>query len=89
MALTKEQKQAIINEYKTNPNDTGSIEVQVAILTYEINNLNQHLKVHAKDFHSKRGLFVKIGHRRSLLKYLKDEDLDRYQALIARLGLRR
>lgn len=89
MALTKEQKSAIIKEYQVDSNDTGSVEVQVALLTYEINELNGHLHVHPKDFHSKRGLFMKIGHRRSLLKYLRENDVARYQALIQKLGLRR
>lgn len=89
MALTKEQKSAIIKEYQIDANDTGSVEVQVALLTYEINELNGHLHVHPKDFHSKRGLFMKIGHRRSLLKYLRENDVARYQALIQKLGLRR
>ncbi|NLL69189.1 MAG: 30S ribosomal protein S15 [Acholeplasmataceae bacterium] len=89
MALTKEQKSAIIKEYQVDSNDTGSVEVQVALLTYEINELNEHLHVHPKDFHSKRGLFMKIGHRRSLLKYLRENDVARYQALIQKLGLRR
>ena len=89
MALTKEQKSAIIKEFQIDENDTGSVEVQVALLTHEINELNAHLHIHPKDFHSKRGLFMKIGHRRSLLKYLRENDVARYQALIQKLGLRR
>ncbi len=88
MALSKELKTKIINEYATKPGDTGSAEVQVAILTYEINQLNSHLKTHIHDFHSARGLRMKVGQRRSLLAYLKKSDLDRYAALIKRLGLR-
>ena len=82
MALSKELKTKIINEYATKPGDTGSAEVQVAILTYEINQLNSHLKTHIHDFHSARGLRMKVGQRRSLLAYLKKNDLDRYAALI-------
>lgn len=89
MALTKELKTQIIKEYQVDEKDTGSVEVQVALLTYEINELNAHLQQHPKDFHSKRGLFMKIGHRRSLLGYLRDNDVTRYQALIQKLGLRR
>lgn len=88
MALSKELKTKIINEYATKPGDTGSAEVQVAILTYEINQLNSHLKTHIHDFHSARGLRMKVGQRRSLLAYLKKSDLDRYAALIKKLGLR-
>ena len=82
MALSKELKTKIINEYATKPGDTGSAEVQVSILTYEINQLNSHLKTHILDFHSARGLRMKVGQRRSLLAYLKKNDLDRYAALI-------
>ena len=74
MALSKELKTKIINEYATKPGDTGSAEVQVAILTYEINQLNSHLKTHIHDFHSARGLRMKVGQRRSLLAYLKKND---------------
>ena len=88
MALSKELKTKIINEYATKSGDTGSAEVQVAILTYEINQLNSHLKTHIHDFHSARGLRMKVGQRRSLLAYLKKSDLDRYAALIKKLGLR-
>ena len=88
MALTKEVKTKIIEEFATKPGDTGSIEVQVAILTYEINSLNSHLKTHIHDFHSARGLMMKVGQRRSLLAYLKKNDVNRYAALIKKLGLR-
>lgn len=89
MALTKEQKQEIVSKYATKPGDTGSPEVQIAILTSEINELNDHLKIHIHDFHSKRGLYMKVGQRRSLLAYLKDRDVQRYRELISKLGLRR
>ena len=88
MALTKEVKTKIIEEFATKPGDTGSVEVQVAILTYEINSLNSHLKTHIHDFHSARGLMMKVGQRRSLLAYLKKNDVNRYAALIKKLGLR-
>ena len=87
--ITKEIKNNIIEEYKTHEGDTGSPEVQVAILTYRINDLNEHLKEHPKDFHSRRGLLKMVGQRRNLLKYLKDTDIERYRSLIARLGLRK
>lgn len=87
--ITKEIKNNIIEEYKTHEGDTGSPEVQVAILTYRINDLNEHLKEHHKDFHSRRGLLKMVGQRRNLLKYLKDTNIERYRSLIARLGLRK
>ena len=87
--ITKEIKNNIIEEYKTHEGDTGSPEVQVAILTYRINDLNEHLKEHHKDFQSRRGLLKMVGQRRNLLKYLKDTDIERYRSLIARLGLRK
>ena len=87
--ITKEIKNNIIEEYKTHEGDTGSPEVQVAILTYRINDLNENLKEHHKDFHSRRGLLKMVGQRRNLLKYLKDTDIERYRSLIARLGLRK
>lgn len=87
--ITKEIKQQIIDEYKTHEGDTGSPEVQVAILTYRINELNEHLKQHHKDYHSRRGLLKMVGQRRNLLKYLRDVDIERYRSLIARLGLRK
>ena len=89
MALTAEKKAQLVKEFGKNDKDTGSIEVQIAILTNEINELNEHFNVHIHDFHSKRGLMRKIGHRRSLLNYLKNEDLHKYEALIEKLGLRR
>ena len=87
--LRKEEKTAVIEANKTHENDTGSPEVQIAILTAEINELNRHFETHIHDFHSKRGLMIKIGHRKSLLAYLKKNDLKAYESLIAKLGLRR
>ena len=87
--ITQAQKTEIIKEYATHEGDTGSPEVQVAILTYRINDLNEHLKIHKKDHHSRRGLLKMVGHRRNLLAYLKAKDLERYRTLIARLGLRK
>ena len=87
--ITKEIKQQIIKEYALKEGDTGSPEVQIAVLTYRINDLNEHLKTHKKDHHSRRGLLKMVGQRRNLLAYLKDKDLDRYRTLIARLGLRK
>ena len=87
--ITKEIKNQIIKEYQLKEGDTGSPEVQIAVLTYRINDLNEHLKVHKKDHHSRRGLLKMVGQRRNLLAYLKDKDLDRYRTLIARLGLRK
>lgn len=89
MAITKEAKNAIIKEYAIKEGDTGSPEVQIAVLTAEINTLNTHLQKHIHDFHSRRGLYMMIGQRRRLLNYLRHKDVDRYQALIAKLGLRR
>ena len=87
--LTKEKKQEIIKEYAIKEGDTGSPEVQVAILTYRINDLNEHLKEHHKDHHSRRGLLKMVGRRRSLLAYLKKKDINEYRALIEKLGLRK
>ena len=87
--ITTEKKAEIIKEYQTKEGDIGSPEVQVAILTYRINDLNEHLKVHKKDHHSRRGLLKMVGQRRNLLNYLKEKDLQRYRDLIARLGLRK
>lgn len=87
--ITKEIKNNIIEEYKTHEGDTGSPEVQVAILTYRINDLNEHLKEHHKDFHSRRGLLKMVGHRRNLLNYLKKKDVARYRATIEKLGIRK
>lgn len=89
MALCKEVKSAIVKEYQRDAKDTGSVEVQVAILTEEIKVLTEHLKEHIHDFHSKRGLLQKVGKRKSLLAYLKKEDVTRYRELIAKLGLRK
>ena len=87
--ITKEMKQQIIKDYQLKEGDTGSPEVQIAILTYRINDLNEHLKIHKKDHHSRRGLLKMVGQRRNMLDYLKKNDLERYRALIARLGLRK
>lgn len=89
MALTKEVKSAIVKEYQRDAKDTGSVEVQVAILTEEIKVLTEHLKEHIHDFHSRRGLLQKVGKRRSLLDYLKKTDVVRYRELISKLGLRK
>ena len=86
--IEKEKKQALIEEFKTHDADTGSTEVQVAILTARIRELTAHMKIHVKDFHSRRGLLIMVGKRRKLLSYLKDRDFARYQALIQKLGLR-
>ena len=89
MALTKDEKTLIIKEYARDEKDTGSVEVQVAILTKEIETLTDHLKTHIHDFHSKWGLLMKVGKRRSLLDYLKKNDVVRYRELIKKLGLRK
>ncbi len=89
MAISKEAKQQIIVDYRVKEGDTGSCEVQVAILTKEIEELNEHLKIHKHDHHSRRGLLKKVGHRRNLLKYLAKKDAKRYHTLIEKLGLRR
>ncbi|MFD0049355.1 30S ribosomal protein S15 [Actinomycetes bacterium NPDC127524] len=89
MALTQERKNEIIAEYRTHDTDTGSPEVQIAVLTEDINNLNEHLRVHKKDHHSRRGLLKMVGKRRNLLAYLRNKDVARYRELITRLGLRR
>lgn len=89
MSITAERKQTLIQEYATKEGDTGSPEVQVAILTERIKNLTEHLQGHKKDFHSRRGLLVMVGQRRRLLDYLKRNDQGRYATLIERLGLRR
>ena len=89
MALTKEKKESIIKDYQLDKNDTGSIEVQVALLTERINDLNEHLKVHKHDFHSNRGLLKMVGQRKSLLNYLAKNDVQRYRALVKKLGLRK
>ncbi len=87
--MLPEEKTAIMQEYATHEGDTGSPEVQVAVLTKRIKDLTEHLKVHKKDFHSNRGLLKMVGHRRNLLEYLKKKDINRYRALIERLGLRK
>ncbi len=89
MALTKDKKTEIIKKYQLDANDTGSVEVQVALLTEEINELNEHLKVHKHDYHSNRGLLKKVGQRKSLLTYLAKKDVQRYRELIKKLGLRK
>ena len=89
MALTKEMKQEIIKKYARTEGDTGSPEVQIAILTAEINELTEHLKDHKHDHHSRRGLLKKVGQRRSLQQYLLSKDVTRYRELIASLGLRK
>ncbi len=89
MALSKDKIKEIVTEYQLKEGDTGSPEVQIALLTHEINTLNEHLKVHRHDHHSRRGLLLKVGKRRSLLDYLKKVSFDRYAALIQKLGLRR
>lgn len=89
MALTQERKQQLIEEHRTHASDTGSPEVQIAILTENINNLTEHFRSHKKDHHSRRGLLKMVGQRRKLLVYLKNKDVNRYSALIAKLGLRR
>ncbi len=87
--MTKERKLEIINEYKRDEADTGSAEVQVALLTERINELTEHLKVHKKDNHSRRGLLKMVGKRRNMLNYLQKKDEERYQVLVEKLGLRK
>ena len=87
--MLKDQKTAIIESNRTHESDTGSPEVQIAILTERINQLTEHLKVHAQDNHSRRGLYKMIGKRRSLLDYLMKKDIERYRAIIAKLGIRK
>ena len=89
MTLTKDKKTEVIDSYKTHDGDTGSPEVQVAILTERITYLTDHFKTHKKDHHSRRGLLKLVGQRRRLLDYLKDKDINRYRTLIQRLGIRR
>ena len=89
MSITQERKTELITEYSTGEHDTGSPEVQVAILSERINNLTEHLKEHKKDFHSRRGLLMMVGQRRRLLDYLKRKDQSRYENLIGQIGLRR
>ena len=87
--ITKQEKTRIMQEFATHEGDTGSPEVQVAVLTANINNLTEHMKQHKHDYHSQRGLLQMVGHRRNLLAYLKAKDLNRYKALIERLNLRK
>ena len=87
--MRKEEKTAIIEQYATHPGDTGSPEVQIAVLTSRINELTEHLKTHKKDHHSRRGLLKMVGHRRNLLNYLKKKDVERYRACIEKLGIRK
>ena len=89
MALTKEKKTSIIEKFRIDENDTGSVEVQVALLTERINELNEHLKVHKHDYHSNRWLLKMVGQRKSLLNYLAKTDVQRYRALVSKLGLRK
>ncbi|NLW44690.1 MAG: 30S ribosomal protein S15 [Syntrophomonadaceae bacterium] len=89
MALDHETKQQLIKDFQLHENDTGSPEVQIALLTNRINYLNEHLKVHKKDHHSRRGLLKMVGQRRALLDYLQKKDFERYRAVVTRLGLRR
>ena len=87
--IDQAKKTSIINDYKTHEGDTGSPEVQIAILTFRINDLNEHLKIHKKDHHSRRGLLKMVGQRRNLLNYLKNKDINRYREMLTRLGLRK
>lgn len=87
--ISKGEKAAIIKKFARFDGDTGSSEVQIAILSAEINKINEHLKVHEHDFHSRRGLLKKVGHRRNLLTYLRENDITRYRDVIAKLGLRK
>ena len=87
--MTQEKKQEIIKEFAAHEGDTGSPEVQIAVLTYRINELTEHLKVHKKDHHSRRGLLKMVGHRRNLLAYLQKCDIERYRAIIKKLGIRK
>lgn len=87
--LRKEEKTAVIEENRLHETDTGSPEVQIAILTKRINELTEHIKVHQKDHHSRRGLLKMVGHRRNLLNYLQKKDIERYRAIIAKLGIRK
>ena len=89
MALTKEEKSAIIKDFAKNEKDTGSPEVQIAILTKEINDLTEHLKTHIHDYHSRRGLLKKVGQRRNMLNYLAKKDIQSYREVIKKLGLRK
>lgn len=87
--MTQEEKTAVIAQYATHEGDTGSPEVQIAVLTKRINDLTEHLKIHKKDHHSRRGLLKMVGHRRNLLQYLQSNDIERYRTIIAKLGIRK
>ena len=87
--MEKEKKTEIIEQYQLHEGDTGSPEVQIALLTERINHLNEHLKIHKKDHHSRRGLLKMVGHRRNLVNYLKNSDIERYRAILASLNLRK
>ncbi len=87
--MTNEIKQQIMQEHALHEGDTGSPEVQIAVLTYRINELTEHLKIHKKDHHSRRGLLKMVGHRRNLLAYLQKKDIERYRAIITKLGIRK
>lgn len=89
MALSPEKKREIIEKYRINENDTGSPEVQIALLTERINQLTEHLKVHKKDHHSRRGLLKMVGQRRALLNYLRDRSFERYKGIVEKLNLRK
>ncbi|HHX76768.1 MAG TPA: 30S ribosomal protein S15 [Firmicutes bacterium] len=89
MVLSNDQKQGLISKYQLHEKDTGSPEVQIALLTERINHLTEHLKIHKKDYHSRRGLLKMVGQRRGLLNYLKNNDVERYQEVLAKLGLRK
>jgi len=87
--MTNEEKTAVMQEYALHEGDTGSPEVQIAVLTKRINDLTEHLKIHSKDHHSRRGLLKMVGHRRNLLAYLQNNEVERYRSVIARLGIRK
>jgi len=89
MTLTQERKQELIEKFGDSPTDTGKAEVQIALMTVRINDLNEHLRTHKKDHHSRRGLLMLVGRRRRLINYLRRSDLERYRALLRELGLRR
>jgi small subunit ribosomal protein S15 len=89
MAVTKEEKAKLVKEFGKNENDTGSTEVQIAVLTARINDITEHLKVHTHDYHSKRGLIMMVGKRRSLLDYLKENDVQSYREVIQKLNIRK
>ncbi|MCD4784739.1 MAG: 30S ribosomal protein S15 [Candidatus Eremiobacteraeota bacterium] len=88
-AITKEKKKEIVEKFRLSESDTGSPEVQIALLTHRINHLTEHLKIHKKDHHSRRGLLMMVGQRRRLLNYLKDKEIQRYRSMLERLGLRK